>query len=160
MSARTNLVAKIKTNLLFQTTRFFCRTLYNYFNTFFLCSVISLYRHNFINIDLIGISRRKATENLVLVYPWMSSFPTRGWALYDRPPPTRLNPQARAYLVELFEGGKLDKNRRVSPQEAENFLRQKFPTQEDSWLSVKQVRHDVFSTDLMEHCTFVLFFKF
>ena len=40
------------------------------------------------------------------------------------------------YLVELFEGGKMDKNHRVSPEVAELKLRDKFPSSEDCWLTL------------------------
>ena len=62
-----------------------------------------------------------------------------GWALFERPPPTRLPVKAKDYLVELFEGGKMDKNHRVSPEVAELKLRDKFPRSEDCWLTKKQV---------------------
>ena len=65
--------------------------------------------------------------------------PAKGWALFDRAVPARLNPEARAYLVELFEAGKSNRNHRVNPEEAEIKLRNRFPTREESWLTVKQV---------------------
>ena len=82
-------------------------------------------------------------EELVSVEARSPCAPTQGWALFERPPPSRLNPDARTYLVELFQGGKEYKNRRVSPQEAVLLLYKKFPTQEDAWLSVKQVKNHV-----------------
>ena len=45
----------------------------------------------------------------------------------------------RAYLVELFEAGKANRNHRVNPEEAELKIRNQFPTKEESWLTVKQV---------------------
>ena len=63
----------------------------------------------------------------------------KGWALFDRSVPTRLNPEAREYLVEIFEAGKVNRNHRVSPEEAEMKLKNRFPLKEDSWLTVKQV---------------------
>jgi hypothetical protein len=65
--------------------------------------------------------------------------PMKGWALFDRSVPTRLNPEAREYLVEIFEAGKVNRNHRVSPEEAEMKLKNRFPLKEDSWLTVKQV---------------------
>ena len=65
--------------------------------------------------------------------------PAKGWALFDRALPARLDQDARAYLVELFEAGKSNRNHRVSPEEAELKLRNRFPTKEESWLTVKQV---------------------
>lgn len=65
--------------------------------------------------------------------------PAKGWALFDRALPARLDQDARAYLVELFEAGKSNRNHRVSPEEAELKLRNRFPTREESWLTVKQV---------------------
>ena len=65
--------------------------------------------------------------------------PKEGWALFDRPAPSRLNAAARSYLVELFNAGKENKNNRVSPETAEMMVHDKFPTDEDCWLTVKQV---------------------
>ena len=65
--------------------------------------------------------------------------PDVGWALFERPPPSRLDKQARDFLVELFEMGRTDRNQRCSPQTAEVKLRDQFPTCEKCWLSVKQV---------------------
>ena len=78
-----------------------------------------------------------AQEEFVSVNASSPYAPTQGWALFERPPPSCRNPDARTYLVELFQGGKEDKNRRVSPQEAVLLLYKKFPTQEDAWISVK-----------------------
>ena len=41
--------------------------------------------------------------------------------------------------MELFEGGRTDRNQRCSPQTAQLKLRDKFPSFEKCWLSVKQV---------------------
>jgi hypothetical protein len=88
---------------------------------------------------MIGI-REKMSNEVLEKFDNPSDFvPVEGWALFDRPVPARLNPEARAYLVELFEGGKSDRNRRVSPEEAELKLRNRFPLSEVSWLTVKQV---------------------
>ena len=78
-------------------------------------------------------------ENLESFQNGSEFVPAEGWALFDRPPPAKLNTAAREYLVELFEAGKQNKNHRVSPEEAEIKLRDKFPTSEACWLSVKQV---------------------
>lgn len=65
--------------------------------------------------------------------------PQKGWALFDRAVPARLNPEARKFLVELFEAGKTNRNHRVSPEEAELKLKNQFPSNEETWLTVKQV---------------------
>ena len=44
--------------------------------------------------------------------------------------------------MELFEAGKANRNHRVFPEEAELKLREKFPSNEESWLTVKQVKMD------------------
>ena len=67
--------------------------------------------------------------------------PREGWALFDRPPPSRLNSEARVFLIELFNAGKENKNNRVSPEVAELMLRDAFPSKEVCWLTVKQVNH-------------------
>ena len=68
---------------------------------------------------LLGIARTMIQEELVPVEANTVLAPKMGWALFERPPPSRLNPVARSYLVELFQVGKDDRNKRVSPQEAE-----------------------------------------
>ena len=84
--------------------------------------------------------REKMSNEVLEKFDKPSDFvPVEGWALFDRPVPARLNLEARAYLVELFEAGKTDRNRRVSPEEAELKLRNRFPLSEVSWLTVKQV---------------------
>ena len=80
-----------------------------------------------------GESLETFDENSVFV-------PKKGWALFERAVPTRLNFEARSYLVDLFEAGKTNRNHRVSPEEAELKLRDKFPTKEETWLSVKQIK--------------------
>ena len=78
-------------------------------------------------------SLERFEENSVFV-------PKKGWALFEQAVPTRLNFEARSYLVDLFEAGKTNRNHRVSPEEAELKLRDKFPTKEETWLSVKQIK--------------------
>ena len=68
-------------------------------------------------------------------------FPLEGWALHERTPPSRLPIKAKEFLVELFEDGKINKNRRVSPDEAELKLRDKYPKTESYWLTKKQVKN-------------------
>jgi hypothetical protein len=65
--------------------------------------------------------------------------PREGWALFERPPPSRLNLEARGFLIDLFNAGKENKNHRVSPGAAEVMLRDKFPIKTECWLTVKQV---------------------
>ena len=68
-----------------------------------------------------------------------SYIPVEGWALHERTPPSRFPAEAKAFLVELFEGGRKNKNHRVSPDEAELNLRDKYPNTEENWLTKKQV---------------------
>ena len=68
-----------------------------------------------------------------------SHVPKEGWGLFERPLPSRLDPRARDFLVDLFNEGQKDRNSRSSPQTAELRLRDKFPGEEKCWLSVKQV---------------------
>ena len=57
---------------------------------------------------MIGI-REKMSNEVLEKFDNPSDFvPVEGWALFDRPVPTRLNPGARAYLVDLFKAGKTD----------------------------------------------------
>ena len=58
--------------------------------------------------------------------------PVEGWALFERPPSAKLNQDARAYLVELFEAGRLNRNHRVSSTKAGITLRDKFPAMEET----------------------------
>ena len=64
--------------------------------------------------------------------------PTEGWALFDRLPPSRLNLEARGFLIDLFNAGKENKNHRVSPGSAEVMLRDNFPSKTECWLTVNQ----------------------
>ena len=45
--------------------------------------------------------------------------------------------------MELFEGGKMNKNHRVTPDEAELKLRDKYPETEEYWLTKKQVKIEI-----------------
>ena len=63
-----------------------------------------------------------------------------GWALYDRPTPKALAGKAQNYAKELFEAGQANRNARVTPESAAEKMMQKFPTEEECWLSAKQVR--------------------
>ena len=69
-----------------------------------------------------------------------TAIPKEGWALFQRPTPSRLDPKARDFLVSLFDAGRKDRNLRCSPQSAELRLRDQFPNDEECWLSVKQVK--------------------
>ena len=66
--------------------------------------------------------------------------PSRGWALFQHAPPSRLGTRPRDFLVLLFQDGKTDRNLRCSPYTAQEKLREKFPDSQDCWLSVKQVK--------------------
>ena len=65
--------------------------------------------------------------------------PKEGWALHERPLPSRLNDESRRFLVDIFNAGRENKNNRVSPESAEILLHTEFPDNEECWLSVKQV---------------------
>ena len=67
-----------------------------------------------------------------------------GWALYDRPTPKALEAQARSYAKELFEAGQANRNARVTPEGAAEMLMEKFPSNENCWLSAKQVGEQSF----------------
>ena len=86
-----------------------------------------------------GLRAKLSGENLENFEEESVFVPFKGWALFERAVPARLNPEARAYLVELFEAGKANRNHRVNPEEAELKIRNQFPTKEESWLTVKQV---------------------
>ena len=86
-----------------------------------------------------GLRAKLSGENLEQFEEESVFSPFKGWALFERAVPARLNPEARAYLVELFEAGKAKRNHRVIPEEAELKLRNQFPTKEESWLTVKRV---------------------
>ena len=76
-------------------------------------------------------------ENL----PSESDFvPKEGWALFERAPASRLNEAAKGFCVDLFNAGKANKNSRVSPESAELMLRDRFPSKQECWLTVRQVR--------------------
>ena len=65
--------------------------------------------------------------------------PKEGWALFERTPPSKLNPDARAFLVDIFNSGKENRNKRVNHDAAEIMLRDNFPGKQECWLSAKQV---------------------
>ena len=69
--------------------------------------------------------------------------PLQGWALTERSSSSRFPVEAKDELTVMFEGGRQNKNCRVSPQTAEARLRDKFPNREECWLSAKQVREAV-----------------
>ena len=76
----------------------------------------------------------------MIMDPSSPAVPNKGWALFQRAPPSRLGTRPRDYLVQLFKDGKTDRNLRCSPQTAEEKLREKFRDSQDCWLSVRQVR--------------------
>ena len=65
--------------------------------------------------------------------------PKEGWALSTRTGSARLQGEAKALVIEMFEAGRKNRNHRVSPQSAELKLRDCFPEREDCWLTQKQV---------------------
>ena len=65
--------------------------------------------------------------------------PKEGWALSTRTGSARLQGEAKALVMEMFEAGRKNRNNRVSPQSAELKLRDSFPDREDCWRTQKQV---------------------
>ena len=65
--------------------------------------------------------------------------PKEGWSLQERTGSARLQVEAKALVVEMFEAGRKNRNHRVSPQSAEVRLRDSFPDREECWLTAKQV---------------------
>ena len=65
--------------------------------------------------------------------------PKEGWALSTRTGSARLQGEAKAFVMEMLEAGRKNRNHRVSPQSAELKLRDCFPDREGCWLTQKQV---------------------
>ena len=81
--------------------------------------------------------------------------PKVGWALQERTGSARLQGDAKALVIEMFEAGRKNKNHRVSPQSAELKLRDTFPDREECWLTAKQVCLSKFLINRINHSTFL-----
>ena len=91
------------------------------------------------SIICLGLRDSMMEEHLE-IFPSKSDFvPKEGWALFERAPASRLNAEAKGFLVDLFNAGKANKNNRVSPESAELMLRDNFPSKQEFWLTVRQV---------------------
>ena len=80
--------------------------------------------------------------------------PKVGWALQERTGSARLQGDAKAIVIEMFEAGRKNKNHRVSPQSAELKLRDTFPDREECWLTAKQVSMGTFLINYINQVTF------
>jgi hypothetical protein len=80
--------------------------------------------------------------------------PKVGWALQERTGSARLQGDAKAIVIEMFEAGRKNKNHRVSPQSAELKLRDTFPDREECWLTAKQVCMGSFLINYINQLTF------
>ena len=112
---------------------------------------LNIYRKNiwifdFVNSKISAIGAKIEGEICQTYDATAPVIPNEGWALFERPPPGRLDKLARDFLVDIFEDGRKDKNQRCSPQSAELKLRDKFPDCENCWLSVKQVKYYLLKT--------------
>ena len=96
---------------------------------------------NSFHFQNISVGIRKDLEGEILreFNSKSESVPKEGWALQERTGSARLQVDAKALVLEMFEAGRKNRNHRVSPQSAELKLRDSFPDREECWLTAKQV---------------------